>query len=107
MQDVIHDLKIKTRFKVKEQFNVKIIKICRDSIKLINSLNALNRAALCQLKRSQKYYRRTEKLVAIFQFDCSKFINILTVFIRKKYKVIDDELTTVENEQYKQKIDSN
>ena len=91
MQDVIHYLKIKTRFKIKKQFNVKIIKICRNLRKLINSLNALNRAALCQLKQSQKYYRKVEKFVATFQFDCSKFINALTIFIRKKYKTTDDE----------------
>ena len=66
IQDVIHYLKIKTRFKVKEQLNVKIIKICRDSMKLINFLNALNRVALCQLKRSQKNYRRAKELVATF-----------------------------------------
>ena len=50
-------------------------------MKLINLLNALNRVALCQLKRSQKHYRKAKKLVATFQFDCSKFINALTVFI--------------------------
>ena len=76
-------------------------------MKLINFLNALNRVALCQLKRNQKYYQRAEKLVATFQLDCSKFINALTVFIREKCKTIDDELITVENEQYKQKIDLN
>ena len=107
MQNVIHYLKIKTRFKIKKQFDVKIIKICRNSIKLTNLLNALNRIVLCQLKRSQKYYRRAEKLVVTSQFSCSKFINALTVFIRKKYKTIDDELITIENEQYKRKVDSN
>ena len=81
MQDVIHYLKIKTRFKVKEQLDVRIIKICRNSMKLINFLNALNRATLYQLKQSQKHYRKTEELVATFQFDCSKFINALTIFI--------------------------
>ena len=58
MQDVIHYLKIKTRFKVKKQLNVRIIKIYRDSMKLIDFLNALNRVALCQLKQSQKHYRK-------------------------------------------------
>ena len=101
MQDVIHYLKIKTRFKVKEQLNVKIIKICQNSMKLTNFLNAMNRVVLCQLKRNQKYYRKTKKFVATFQFDCSKFINTLTVFIREKYKTIDDESITVKNEQYK------
>ena len=104
---MIHYLKIKTRFKVKKQFNVRIIKICRDSMKLINFMNALNRVVLCQLKRSQKHYRRAKKFVTTFQFDYSKFINVLTVFIRKKRKTIDNESITVENEQYKQKIDSN
>ena len=104
---MIHYLKIKTRFKVKKQFDVKIIKICRDSIKLINLLNALNRVALCQLKRNEKHYRKAKKLVAIFQFDYSKFINALIIFIRKKCKTIDDKSITVENEQYKQKIDLN
>ena len=66
MQNVIHYLKIETRFKIEKQFNVKIIKICRNSIKLINLLNTLNRVALCQLKRSQKYYRKAKKLVATF-----------------------------------------
>ena len=66
IQNVIHYLKIKTRFKVKEQFNVRIIKVYRNSMKLTNFLNALNRAALCQLKRSQKHYQRTEKLVVTF-----------------------------------------
>ena len=103
---MIHYLKIKARFKVKEQLNVKIIKTCRDSMKLINFLNALNRAVLCQLKWSQKHYRRAEELVAIFQLDYSKFINALTIFIRKKRKTIDDESTTVENKQYKREIDS-
>ena len=56
MQDVIHYLKIKTRFKVKKQFNVRLIKICRDSMKLTNFLDALNRDILCQLKQSQKNY---------------------------------------------------
>ena len=42
MQDVIHYLKIKTRFKIKEQFNVKIIKICQNLMKLINFSNILN-----------------------------------------------------------------
>ena len=42
MQNLIHYLKIKTKFKVKKQFDIKIIKACRDSIKLINFLNALN-----------------------------------------------------------------
>ena len=56
MQDVIHYLNIKTRFKIKEQLDVKIIKMYQDSIKLINFLNALNRVALCQLKRSQNHY---------------------------------------------------
>ena len=56
MQDVIHYLKIKTRFKVKEQLDVKIIKVCRNSMKLTNFLNALNQVALCQLKQNQKYY---------------------------------------------------
>ena len=98
MQDVIHYLKIKTRFKVKKQFDVRTIKTCRDSIKLTNSLNALNRAVLCQLKRNQKYYRRAKEFVATFQFDYSKFINILTIFIREKYKTIDDESITVQNE---------
>ena len=107
MQDVIHYLKIKTRFKVKKQFNVKIIKICRESMKLINLLNVLNRAVLWQLKRSQKHYRRAEELVAIFQFDCSKFINVLTVFIWEKCKTIDDESIPIENEQYRQKINVN
>ena len=101
IQDVIHYLKIKTRFKVKKQFNVRIIKICRNSMKLINLLNALNRVVLCQLKRSQKHYRRVEELVATFQFDCSKLINALTIFIRKKRKATDDESITIENEQYK------
>ena len=101
MQNVIHYLKIKARFKIKKQFDVKIIKICQDSMKLISLLNALNRAVLCQLKRSQKYYQKTKKLVAIFQFDYSKFINALTVFIREKRKTIDNELIAVENEQYK------
>ena len=76
-------------------------------MKLINFLNTLNRVALCQLKRSQKHYRRAEKFVAIFQFDCSKFINTLTTFIRKKRRTIDDESIIVENEYHKQKIDSN
>ena len=76
-------------------------------MKLTNSLNALNRAALYQLKRSQKYYRRAEKLVATSQFDCSKFINTLTLFIREKCKTTDDKSIIVENEQYKRKIDSN
>ena len=107
MQDVIHYLKIKARFKVKKQFNVKILKTCRDSMKLINSLNALNRAALYQLKRSQKHYQRAKKLVTTFQFDCLKFINALTIFIRKWFKTIDNESTIVENEQYKRDIDSN
>ena len=98
MQDVIHYLKIKTRFKVKKQLNVKIIRICQNSIKLINSLNALNRVVLCQLKQNQKHYRKTEKLVTTFQFDYSKFINALTIFIRKKYKMIDDKSIIVENE---------
>ena len=101
MQDIIHYSKIKTRFKIKKQLNVKIIKICQNLIKLINFLNALNWVALCQLKQSQKYYRRAEKLVATFQFDCSKFINALTVFIQKKHKPIDDKSITVENKQYK------
>ena len=101
MQDVIHYLKIKTRFKVKKQFNIKIIKICQNSMKLTNFLNTLNRTALCQLKRSQKHYRRTEKLVTTFQFDCSKFKNALTIFIRKKCKAINNESIIVENEQYK------
>ena len=65
MQNVIHYLKIRTRFKIKKQLDVKIIKICQDSMKLINFLNALNRVALCQLKRSQKHYRKAEKLVTI------------------------------------------
>ena len=52
MQGIIYYLKIETRFKIKEQSNFKINKICRNSMKLINSLNALNRVALCQLKRS-------------------------------------------------------
>ena len=64
MQDVIHSLKIKAKYKVKEQFNIKIIKICRNSMKLINFLNALNRVTLCQLKRSQKPYRRAEEFFA-------------------------------------------
>ena len=97
MQDVTHYLKIKTKFKVKEQLNVKIITIYQDLIKLINLLNALNRAALCQLKRSQKHYRRAEEFVANFQFDSSKFINVLTVFIREKRKTIVDESITIEN----------
>ena len=46
MQDVIHYLN-KTRFKVKEQLDNRIIKACRDSMELINFLNILNRAALC------------------------------------------------------------
>ena len=81
IQDVIHYLKIKAKFKIKKQFNVRIIKICRNSIKLINFLNALNEIVLYQLKQSQKHYRRAEELVEIFQFDCSKFINVLTIFI--------------------------
>ena len=81
MQDAMNYLKIKARFNVKEQLNVKIIKICRDLMKLTNFLNALNRVILCQLKRNQKQYRRAEELVAIFQFDHSKFINILIIFI--------------------------
>ena len=56
MQDMIHYLKIKTKFKMKKQFDVKIIKICRNLMKLINFLNTLNRVVLCQLKQSQKYY---------------------------------------------------
>ena len=104
---MIHYLKIKTRFKVKEQLNVRIIKICRNSIKLINFLNALNRVALCQLKQNQKYYRRAEKLVAIFQFDCSKFMNALIIFIREKRKMTDNESIIIENEQYKREINSN
>ena len=104
---MIHYLKIKTRFKTKEQFDVRIIKICQNSMKLIHFLNVLNWVALCQLKRSQKHYRIAEKLVATFQFDYSKFINASTIFIREKYQTIDDESITVENEQYKQKIHSN
>ena len=42
MQDVIHYLKIKIKFKVKKQFNIRIIETCRDSMKLINLLNILN-----------------------------------------------------------------
>ena len=53
---MIHYLKIEARFKAKKQLNIKIIKICRDLIKLINFLNALNRVVLCQLKQSQKHY---------------------------------------------------
>ena len=56
MQDMIHYLKIKMKIKIKKQFNVQIIKICQSLIKLINSLNIMNRTALCQLKWSQKYY---------------------------------------------------
>ena len=107
MQDVIYYLKIKTRFKTKEQLDIKIIKICRDLMKLINSLNVLNRVVLCQLKQSQKHYRRAKEFVAISQFDCSKFINALTVFISERYRTINNVSITVENEQYKQKIDSN
>ena len=70
-------------------------------MKLITFLNALNRVALYQLKRNQKHYRRTKNIVTIFQFDYSKFINALIVFIREKYKAIDDKSITVENEQYK------
>ena len=66
MQDLIHYLKIKTRFKVKKQFDVRIIKVYRDSMKLINALNILNRTALCQLKQNQKYYRKIKKFVATF-----------------------------------------
>ena len=76
-------------------------------MKLINFLKLLNQAALCQLKRSQKHYRRTEELVVTFQFDCSKFINALTIFIQEKYKAIDDKSITVENKQYKENIDLN
>ena len=47
MQDEIHHLKIKTRFKIKNQFDIKIIKIYQDLMKLINLLNALNRVVLC------------------------------------------------------------
>ena len=50
MQNMIHYLKIKTRFKVKKQFNIRIIKIYQDLTKLTNLLNALNRIVLCQLK---------------------------------------------------------
>ena len=107
MQDVIHYLKIKTRFKAKKQLDIKIIKIYQDSMKLINSLNTLNRIGLCQLKRSQKYYRKAEKLVATLQFDCSKFINTLIIFIRKKRRTIDNESIIVENGQCKRKVDSN
>ena len=46
MQDMIHYLTLETRFKVKEQLDVRIIKICQNSMKLINLLNALNRVAL-------------------------------------------------------------
>ena len=46
IQDMIHYLKIRTKFKVKEQLNIKIIKICQNSMKLINFLNALNRVTL-------------------------------------------------------------
>ena len=52
MQDVIHYLKFKTKFKIKEQFNVKIIKVCQNLMKLTNLLNALNRVVLCLLKQS-------------------------------------------------------
>ena len=74
---------------------------------MTNFFNALNRVTLCYLKRNQKYYRKAKEFVATFQFDCSKFINILIIFISKKRKTIDNELITVENEQYKQKINSN
>ena len=66
MQDVIYYLKIKMSFRVKKQFNLKIMKICRNLIKLINSLNTLNRTALCQLKQSQKHYQKAKELVATF-----------------------------------------
>ena len=81
MQDIIHYLKIKTKFKLKKQFNIRLIKIYQDAIKLTNFLNVLNRVALCQLKQSQKHYRKAEKFVATLQFDCSKFVKILTIFI--------------------------
>ena len=70
-------------------------------------MNALNRVALCQLKRNQKYYRRAKEFVTTFQFDYSKFINALTVFIQKKRKATDDKSIITENEQYKRKINSN
>ena len=66
MQDVIHYLKIKTKFKIKKQFDVWIIKVCQDLIKLMNFLNTLNRVALCQLKQSQKHYRKTKNLLQLF-----------------------------------------
>ena len=66
MQDVIHYLKIKARFKVKKQFNVKIIKIYRNSTKLINFLNALNRAALYQLKAKLKTLSKSKEALSDF-----------------------------------------
>ena len=66
IQDVIHYSKIKTEFKVKEQFDFRIIKIRRDLMKLISFLNALNRVTLCQLKQNQKYYRETKRFVVTF-----------------------------------------
>ena len=100
MQNVIEYLKIKTKFKIKKQFIVKIIKIYRNLMKLINFMISRNRINLCQLKRSQKQYRRINEFIATFQFECSEFINALIVFIRKKRKT-SDELTFIENEQYK------
>ena len=70
-------------------------------MKLINFLNALNQVVLCQLKRIQKHYRKTKKFVATFQFNYSKFINALIIFIREKCRAIDNESITVENEQHK------
>ena len=89
MQNMIEYLKIKTRFKVKEQFIVKIIKTYRNLIKLINSMISRNQVDLYQLKRSQKQYRRINEFVTTFQFEYFEFINALIIFIQKKYKVND------------------
>ena len=59
------------------------------------------------IKAKLKTLSKNKKLVATSQFDCLKFINALTIFIRKKYKTIDDELIIVKNKQYKQEINSN
>ena len=59
------------------------------------------------IKAKLKTLSKSRRACCDFSFDCSKFINALTVFIWEKRKMTDDKSITVENEQYKQEIDSN
>ena len=92
MQNILFYSKSKSIFVAYQQLNEEIIKASRDSMNLSMSLDENDEAHLLNLYQNSCHWRRAKLVAAKSKFECSNFINVLTImiFIREQHKRAND-----------------